>query len=52
MFKEGGYLVTKYLFSSLQKGLTYEILSDNIDGYKCTPLVGHLNRSDFLKLAS
>ena len=41
--------VAKYLFSSLQKVLTYKMLSDNIDGYMCTLHVGQLDRGDCRK---
>ena len=30
-----------------KKWLTYEMLSDNTDGYKCKLLVGQLDRSNF-----
>ena len=32
-----------------RKGLTYEMLLVNTDGYKCTLLVGQLNRGYFRK---
>ena len=38
-----GYLVAKYLFMVLyKKDLIYKMFSDNIDGFKCTPIVGQL----------
>ena len=33
-----------------KKGLTHNMLSDNNDIYKCKPLVGQLDRSNFQML--
>ena len=40
--KEGGTLWQNSILVIYKKEVTYEILSDNIDGYKCTLLVGQL----------